>query len=269
MNSIKLNEFVIKEIKKVSTISEYLWEKGWAERNAGNISIDFTDQNLPINDDLNIYTYVALDSFPNDAAGAVLFITGTGMFLRDLIIPEKAGCIIRIDDEAKGYHIVWGGNSDPEFKATSEINSHVKIHLAKKKSNSPHRAVVHTHPIELIAVSHHPHLGKNESKLNRVLWSMLPEVRAFVPRGISLLPYMLPGFEELGDLTYKALLEKDVAIWRKHGVIASGKDAEEAFDYIDVANKGAAIYLKCLSSGFEPEGMSDEELDELAEAFDL
>jgi len=42
-----------------------------------------------------------------------------------------------------------------------------------------------------------------------------------------------------------------------------------AFDYIDVANKGAKLYLKCLSAGFEPEGVTKEEMKILKQEFNL
>ena len=37
------------------------------------------------------------------------------------------------------------------------------------------------------------------------------------------------------------------SLWEKHGAVATGKDLLEAFDFIDVANKGTIIFLKCLS----------------------
>ncbi len=49
----------------------------------------------------------------------------------------------------------------------------------------------------------------------------------------------------------------------------TGKDALEAFDYVDVANKGAKLFLMCLSSGFVPEGVSAKDMQELKETFGL
>jgi rhamnulose-1-phosphate aldolase len=260
---IKINTAVKNEIENISEVAGYLWDKGWCERNAGNISFDFTGlMNIsgPGVADCPCFT----GSFPLDCAGLVLFVTGTGERLRDLISnPEKAACILVIDSDAKGYHIIWGAKSKAEFRPTSEFASHLAIHLFNKKVQNNNRCVIHTHPVELIALSHHPTLGHDERALNKALWSMLPEVRVYLPKGVSIAPYELPGSENLAKLTIKGLELRDVVIWSKHGALATGINATEAFDYIDVANKGALIYLKCLEAGYTPEGISDQNLKDL------
>ena len=95
---------------------------------------------------------------------------------------------------------------------------------------------------------------------------MLPEIRVFVPKGIFVAPYELPGSEALANLTIEGLTKRSVILWSKHGALATGEDAIKAFDYIDVANKGAKIYLMCLQAGFVPEGMSQQDMKDL-EAF--
>ena len=50
-------------------------------------------------------------------------------------------------------------------------------------------------------------------------------------------------------------------MWEKHGVFAVDTDVMSAFDQVDVLNKSAQIY--------EPEGMSDEQMQELSDAFHL
>jgi len=82
----------------------------------------------------------------------------------------------------------------------------------------------------------------------------------------DLIPYAFPGSDELAELTVKSLRNSSVTVLNKHGALATGKDASEAFDFIDVANKGAKLYLKCLASGFEPAGLSKSEMKEI---FDL
>ena len=39
---MKLNKRVLLEISKVSEVAEYLWNRQWCERNAGNISLNLT-----------------------------------------------------------------------------------------------------------------------------------------------------------------------------------------------------------------------------------
>jgi rhamnulose-1-phosphate aldolase len=257
---MKLKKRVQSEISKVSEIAGYLWQRGWCERNAGNISIDLTGLINIAKGDLHKRKYVN-NPVTKEAAQRTIFITGAGERLRDLIhAPEAASCIIHIDEEAQGYYIVWGGEGKPMFRPTSEFASHVALHLFNAREGNGMRCVVHTHPVELIAISHHPTLGQDEKALNKALWSMLPEIRIYVPKGISIAPYELPGSEALALRTIEGLKYRDVILWSKHGALAVGKDAIEAFDFIDVANKGAIIYLKCLQAGYPPVGMTEEEV---------
>jgi len=257
-----------KGIAKVSEASKLMWEKGWAERNGGNVSVNLTGL-VKVPRELKGYRHVEAAGYPKEAAGMVFFSKRTGERIRDLVLPKEGGCIVRMDDRAKGYHVLWEGPDIKGGHVTSEFLSHVMIHLQNRKVNNSYRAVVHTHPTELLALSHHPRYNKDEALLNETLWSMLPEVRAFTPRGVALTPYTLPGSKELALLTARGLAQRDVVLWGKHGAIASGPGALEAFDYIDVANKGATVFLKCLESGFTPEGMSKKEMEELARAFKL
>lgn len=255
-----LNKVVVQEIEKISEVAGYLWQRQWAERNAGNISLNLTGLQDADRVDTSGRIYVKY-SMPAEASGLILFVSGTGERLRDLIkTPEKAACIIAVDSRAEGYHIVWGAEGRPGMRPTSEFITHIAIHLFNQQSGNNHRCVVHTHPVELIALSHHKVLGHDEGALNKALWSMLPEVRIYLPKGICLAPYELPGSKALAKLTVDGLKKNNVVLWAKHGALATGTDAVDAFDYIDVANKGAKIYLKCLQSGFVPEGMSDEEM---------
>ncbi|OGV17950.1 MAG: rhamnulose-1-phosphate aldolase [Lentisphaerae bacterium GWF2_38_69] len=264
-----LNASIEKEIQKVSKAAELIWDKGWAERNGGNISVNLSKVATGIKPDYSKCRYVEITNFPKELSGKIFFVTGTGERIRDLEIPEESSCIIEFDKEVKGYYIIWGGVTKENFRPTSELISHMKLHLDLEKSPRGYSAVIHSHPTEVICLSHHPVLNKDEKTFNKAIWSMLPEVRAFVPRGVALLPYALPGSEELADLTVKGLRSHDVALWLKHGAVAAGKDVMEAFDFLDVANKGCNIYLKCLASGFTPEGMSQKEMDELVRAFNL
>lgn len=254
-----MNDKAKREMAKLSETAKLLWEKGWAEKNGGNMSLNMTDI-LSVPAKLRDYEHVISEKYPKDAAGMLFYVKRTGERIRDMRKPLNGGCIVLIDKEAKGYYLLWAGPSDRPSRVTSEFISHVYLHLDKVMTGSPHRAVVHTHPIELIAISHHPKYAHDGVLLNRVLSGMLPEVRAHVPRGIALAEYTLPGSGELAALTLKGLKKHDVVIWNKHGATATGRDSMEAFDFIDVANKGAAVLLKCLGSGFKPEGMSDKEM---------
>jgi rhamnulose-1-phosphate aldolase len=261
MDNLKnLPSGVIKILTDVSRIAGYLWNKEWAERNAGNISIDISEFSGPGNfpDGCRFFPF----AFPGEAANLTLFVTGTGCYLRSLIDNiEEAACILRINPEASGYHIIWGGLSD-NFRPTSELVTHVNIHCFNKKNRPSYKAVLHTHPLELIVLSHHS-LFKDEYKFNHSLWKMCPEIRVFVPKGIYCAPYTMTGTADLAKVTIDGLTKKDVILWEKHGALATGENIEKAFDYLDVANKGAKMLLMAWSAGFEPTGLTLEEMKDL------
>ena len=102
-----------------------------------------------------------------------------------------------------------------------------------------------------------------------LLWSMIPETKAFCPRGLGIIPYKLPSSVELAEATIKELQDYDVVMWEKHGVFAVDCDAMQAFDQIDVLNKSALIYIAAKNMGFEPDGMSQEQMKEMTVAFNL
>jgi len=260
MDTIKLPKEVKVELDKISTVAGYLWQREWAERNAGNISMNLTsffkkEEVQGIGEEIPF-------EFPKEVGGYVLFITGTGCYLRSLIDKiEEAACILYINEEATAYSIIWGGESEG-FGPTCELISHASIHLFNTKNNPTHLAVVHTHPIELIVMSHHP-LFKNEEELNRQLWMMCPEIKVFVPKGIHCTPYALSSTADLAKETIKAFETRNISLWEKHGATATGEDVEKAWDYLDVANKGAKLLLTAWGAGFQPAGLSNEQLTEL------
>ena len=172
--------------------------------------------------------------------------------------------LIRVAADGASYEIV----ADEAVRPTSELPAHLSIHDYLVGAGRPERAVVHTHPIELIAMTHNPAF-LDKDVLTRLLWSMIPETRAFCPKGLGIVPYTLPGSQLLADRTIELLDEYDVVMWTKHGALAVGTDLIEAFDQIDVLSKSARIYESARSMGFVPTGMSDAEMQELKEAFGL
>ena len=267
-----MNEKIENVLSEIQEVSGYLWQNGWAERNGGNISVNMTEEYGDIAVNIDRCVYVDYQQLDIELAGKIFFTSGTGLRIRDLAKDmaelKKNACILKINEKANGYHIIWGGEREG-FRPTSELISHLNLHLDLIKRNTGYKAVVHTHPYELISLTHSKEYSKSSEQISQNLWKMVPEVRAFVPRGIGLVPYALPSSELLADLTVDILRKYDVALWEKHGAVSVGEGVSEAFDYIDVANKGAKIFLQCLSAGYVPEGMSNAQMKELEDAFDL
>jgi len=84
-----------------------------------------------------------------------------------------------------------------------------------------------------------------------------------------MVPYKLPSSVELAEATINELDDYDVVMWEKHGVFAVDTDIMAAFDQVDVLNKSALIYIAAKNMGFEPDGMSQEQMKEMSVAFHL
>ena len=204
--------------------------------------------------------------FKGAIKGAYFYCKGTQKRMRDLSrAPMDNGSIIRITAEGDAYEII----ADQPVMPTSELPSHLMVHNYLIESGSTYKATLHTHPIELVAMSHSPRFLDSE-EMTQTLWSMIPETKAFCPRGLGMVPYLMPSGVELAEATIKAIDDDyDVVMWEKHGVFAVDTDIMSAFDQVDVLNKAALIYIASKNMGFEPEGMSDAQMKELSDTFGL
>ena len=253
-------------INDVAEVTGYLWQNGWAERNGGNITVNITEFA-----DADIAAMPAIA--PVQQIGKVLpclkgkyfYAKGTGKRMRDLARhPMQNGSIIRICPDCASYEII----ADEPVMPTSELPSHLALQNYLLQTGSSYKATLHTHPIELVAMSHIRRFLQ-EGELTQVLWSMIPETLAFAPLGIGIVPYKLPGSIELADATLEQIKTHDVVLWEKHGTVAVGTDIMDAFDQTDVLCKAAKIYLAARSMGQEPEGMTPEDMKEIQQAFNL
>ncbi len=261
------NEALRAEVQKTAEVAGHLWQKGWAERNGGNITVNVTDLLGPEAHSMPAIAPPApMGLTLPHLRGQLFYCKGTNKRMRDLAkSPMENGSIIRILDDCQHYEII----PDKPVRPTSELPTLLMIHDSLLAKGSPYRATLHTHPIELVALTHSREWLKKD-KATLMLWSMIPETKAFCPRGLGIVPYMLPGSNELAEATLATIEEGyDVVMWEKHGVFATDVDAMEAFDQVDVLNKSALIYIQSLAMGFEPEGMSPEQMAEMTRAFNL
>ena len=254
-------------IDRVAEVAGYLWQKGWAERNGGNITINVTGW---VDDAMRAMPAISearsIGKTLPHLAGCWFYCKGTGKRMRDLARdPMGNGAIIRITEDCAHYEIV----ADAPVAPTSELPSHLAVHDYLLAKGAPYRASLHTHPIELVALTHcQKWLQKDVA--TQMLWSMIPETKAFCPRGLGIVPYMLPSSVELAEATIRAIDEDyDVVMWEKHGVFAVDVDIMDAFDQVDVLNKAAQIYIAAKNMGFEPEGMTRSQMQELSSVFGL
>ena len=170
------------EVEQVAEVAGYLWQKGWAERNGGNITVNVTDC---VDDEIRAMPAIA----PAVAMGAILpylkgcyfFCKGTNKRMRDLARrPMENGSIIRITEDCAHYEII----ADNPVKPTSELPSHLAMHNYLLGKGQDCKAALHTHPIELVAMSHTAKFLEKDV-LTNLLWSMIPETKAFCPKYLA------------------------------------------------------------------------------------
>ncbi|MGM9803267.1 MAG: rhamnulose-1-phosphate aldolase [Muribaculaceae bacterium] len=267
MSILNHNPALRQQVAEVAEVACMLWQKGWAERNGGNITINVTDciddyaRSLPA-----LTSPIAIGTTLPQLKGKYFYCKGTQMRMRDLARnPMECGSLIRITNDCAHYEIV----ADKPVMPTSELPSHLSVHNYLIAKGSNYKASLHTHPIELVAMSHNPEFLQKDV-LTHLLWSMIPETKAFAPRGLGIVPYMLPSSIELANATISAIDDNyDVVMWEKHGVFAVDTDIISAFDQIDVLNKSANIYMCSRAMGFMPQGMSQAQMQQISQVFNL
>ena len=247
---------ILNDVQKVAAI---LWQRGWSEKNAGNISV-----RLPQTIDIDNITHgnkAPLDVPLPALKNTCFYMTGTVKRMQD--VADSAidnGLFVQIDPSGTACHIIKiSGN---ELNPTSELPSHLGIHHMIAERHTGETVVVHTHATEIIALTQYDKI-KSTASLNRILWSMHPETMIFIPKGVGFVPYTLPGTKEIADATIEKFAAHDIVVWEKHGIFAIGRQIVDTFDSIDIVCKSAKIWFQCRSAGFEPEGLTERQLEEL------
>ncbi|TRZ76473.1 MAG: rhamnulose-1-phosphate aldolase [Bacteroidetes bacterium] len=266
--------FQKKEIKnlteELARIAGYLWDRRWAERNAGNISVNITSSFSK--KELNKFSTYPFLPLPREYAGLnrkLLLITAAGSRMRDVARdPLQEICLVYISDSSKAYHIIVPEKAEKELMPTSELLAHLAIHEMLCQTNAPEKVLIHSHVTELIAITHNPRFHSAES-LTGILWKMHPEALILQPRGYGFVPLAIPGTEKIATLTARCFEKNPVVIWEKQGALAIGRTISDAFDELDLAAKAASIYLICSRNGAEPEGLTDNEISEIKQHYGL
>lgn len=250
-------------IRETSEIAGYLWQRGWAERNASNISVHITDIFRQELSEYDSFPFYSLPIIYPKLAGSYFLVTGTGKRMRNLARkPTQNLLILKLNEDASGYWIISQKAGQENFLPTSELATHLGIHQMVAERGSSEKVVMHTHIHELVSLTHSKEFCEQDA-LNRLLWSMHPETMIFVPKGVGFVPFLLPGSVDIAVETIKSLQNHDVALWEKHGVVAIGKSVADTFDVIDILAKSARIFFMCRSANIVPDSFNDAQLEEL------
>jgi len=189
----------------VRAVAQALVRHGWAEASAGNLSI---------------------------RCGGTLVVKRAGARMRDLAANPSAGlCLV----SARPPHRVTPASARP----TSELPTHLACHALLPARRPTHRAVLHTHPTHLCALSLVVRPPRSLLARLDAGHAELAQVRGRVTV-IATLP---PGSAALARATARAVRDHEAVVWPRHGVVATGRDLGACLDLIEVLDKLAELQL--------------------------
>lgn len=212
-----------------------MWLKGWDERNGGNVSLRLLDNDVASfkSDFYQQPRHISLTHDVSALANQYFIVTGSGKYFRNVILdPADNLVIVKIDEQGKGYYIMWGliNGGQP----TSELAAHFQSHIVRMAvSDGRDRVVMHCHATNLIALTYV--LELNSANFTRLLWEMSTECLVVFPDGVGIVPWMVPGTDEIGNETAVQMKSHSLVIWAFHGIFGSGSSLDEAFGLIDTA----------------------------------
>jgi rhamnulose-1-phosphate aldolase len=231
--------------------AHWLSVRGWSEGAGGNMSVRLEEP---------------FDGKPGDnnklplhvphLAGMSLMFTGSGTRARETALhPSRDVGVYTIGDDGKSY--AWiAGNQNP----TSELPAHCAIHNALAEHRPEDKAILHTHPGNLISLCHDPKFGDGP-KISDLILRLQSEALLHLPEGIGYVPHQIPGSLELGLASAQLVDKHRLVLWHMHGCLATGKDLATAFDYMEVFEKCAAMYWTLRAAGIDPVGMPDDDIE--------
>ncbi len=261
-----------KDIFKAPFLTEYtkmisnMYRMGWDERNGGNVSYLLKEEEVEEYLDLDkVVRTLPLGFDAKELVGRYILVTGTGKYFKNVECdPENNVAILRIAKDGKTAELLWGlkDGGGP----TSETPAHLMSHIARLKVDPENRVILHTHPTNLIAMTHVHEL--DTKSFTHTLWEMMTECIVVFPDGVEVLPWMLCGTNTIGEATAEKMATARVVVWSLHGIYGAGKTIDEAFGLVETVEKAAQLYMMTAAIG-RKNTIQDSELRELCGLFKL
>jgi len=144
-------------------------------------------------------------------------ITPTGMCY-DSLVPED---IVVLDLSGK----IINGTRKPSVE--------VPLHLAIYNAREDVKAIVHTHSAYATAMA----------VARKQIPGSVEDLVQIVGGNVRVNEYALPGTEQLGINTVKAMEGRNAVLLANHGMLGAGRDLDEAFRVCQVVEKSAQVTL--------------------------
>lgn len=250
------------------------WRQSWHERNGGNASYRMAFEDVQGCKSFFYDTpssWVQLASPLANLGGEFFLVTAAGSHMRNISLDPAGNIgIVQISDAGDAWRIVWGfkGGGVP----TSELPSHLMSHAVRKDVTlGKDRVLYHAHPSDVVALT--GVLPADARTITRALWKAMTECIIAVPKGVSAIPWMVPGGTAIARATADALVERNACIWAQHGMFASAPTFDEAFGIVHAVEKAAEVWLRVQAAaralGTAPIEIPDEGLREIAATYGL
>ena len=223
------------------------FNQNWHERNGGNLSYRIKPEEVEsVKEELSYdREWQSIGTSVPALAGEYFMVSGSGKFMRNMILePESNCCILEVDQAGENYRICWGLVKGG--RPTSELPTHLMNHEVKMKATEGrYRVIYHAHPANIIALTFV--LPLTDEVFTRELWEMATECPVVFPSGVGVVGWMVPGGRDIAVATSRLMEEYDAAVWAHHGLFCAGEDFDLTFGLMHTIEKSAEILVKVLS----------------------
>ncbi len=251
-------------VREMAETTYNMWKFGWDERNGGNVSCILDEAEVEQYIDIQQVKYTIQPAFAvHELAGKYFIVTGSGKYFKNVIDDPEANLgLLRVSANGEQLEVLWGFKNGAV--PTSELPSHFMSHIERLKVDPKHRVVIHNHATNVIAMSFVHDLDENQ--FTRTLWEMCTECIVVFPDGIGVIPWMVPGSNEIGQATAQKMRDHHAVLWPHHGIFGTGHSIDEAFGLIETIEKAAQIYMLIANHSIRQK-ITDQQLADLAHAF--
>lgn len=254
-------------VKEMVDVTSNLYRLGWDERNGGNISYLLDEAEVSeYLDTTNVLRNIPMAFDGTALKGNYFIVTGSGKYFKNVAQdPANNLGVIRVAEDGQSVDLLWGYTDGGV--PTSELPAHLMSHIARLEVDPENRVVMHCHATHLLAMTFSHEL--TAKAITRTLWEMCTECMVVFPEGVQVLPWLIPGSNEIGEATAKKMQEARLVLWSFHGVYGAGKTMDETFGLIETAEKAAQVYTYVQAQGGVRQTISDENFIALAKQFGI
>jgi rhamnulose-1-phosphate aldolase len=202
--------------------------------------------------------------------GATMIVSGSGRRLRELHDEPTAHLACLVIDEGGETARLYTSFHRRFERVTSEFNSHLAVHADQiALTGTNFHAIIHAQPVHLTYLSHIPRY-QDETYLNQHILRWQPETIVNLPEGVGLIPFKIPGSQDLMANNVDCLRTHRIVLWSKHGVMArSDISVKRAADRVEYAETAAKYEVLNLGAGEIGEGLSPDEIRAICTTFNV